>query len=190
MPSASATNTTGETGRNVAVPRSLTVYGCAERATARKCSSISARRSSSTGVGGSSVMWVGIDAAIGSPNDSRHRCSSAPYGSGMGMATPITRSATAEKSHPLTHNRHGTRRDRARPRGALGEDLVELVLVGQQLFRPLPDRGQRVGHQLGEILLELPVPRVGVAPLEVRDRLLGERGEDPQQVGDARLVLF
>ena len=44
-----------------------------------------------TSVGGSSVMCVGIDRASGSPKDSRTRCSALPYGSGIGIATPMVR---------------------------------------------------------------------------------------------------
>lgn len=89
MPSASGTKTTGEIGRNVAVPRSRIRNRGNRAATASRCSSITSRSVASISVGGSSVTWVGIDAAIGSPKSARNFCSSEPYGSAIGIATPI-----------------------------------------------------------------------------------------------------
>ena len=78
MPSASGTNTTGEIGRKVAVPRSRIRKLGNRAATSSRWSSTSRRSASATSVGGSRVTWVGIDEAIGSPNSARYFCSSEP----------------------------------------------------------------------------------------------------------------
>ena len=52
-------------------------------------------RPGSSAVGGSSVTWVGIASASGSPNDARIDCSCEPYGSGIAIATPIEPGTTA-----------------------------------------------------------------------------------------------
>ena len=78
MPWLTATNTTGETGRNVPVPRSRMTYG-GRIADARFSASQTASSSSwSTSVGGISVTWLGTVSAIGSPNSARFSRSSDP----------------------------------------------------------------------------------------------------------------
>ena len=71
MPSASDTNTTGEVGRNVPVPRRCTQNRPTSSAAASRWCSIFSSCSSSTSVGGTSVMWVGIIAAVVSPTAAR-----------------------------------------------------------------------------------------------------------------------
>ena len=67
MPSTTVTNTTGETGRKVPVPRRWTSNAGNSAAASARCASISASSSSVTSVGGTRVMWVGMVAAIASP---------------------------------------------------------------------------------------------------------------------------
>ena len=78
MPSTTDTNTTGDTGWKVPVPRRWMSNGCSDSAIVRRCLSMSSRSSAATSVGGSRVMWVGIDRASGSPKDSRTCCSARP----------------------------------------------------------------------------------------------------------------
>ena len=67
MPSTTDTNTTGETGRKVPVPRSWISKNGSDSAIVRRCFSMLSRSSASTSVGGSRVMWVGMEPASGSP---------------------------------------------------------------------------------------------------------------------------
>ena len=71
MPVDSCTKTTGETGRNVADPRSRISNGSCWRATFSRCSPTTSIPPGLSPVGGSSVTWVGIASANGSPNDER-----------------------------------------------------------------------------------------------------------------------
>ena len=71
MPSTRVTNTTGDTGRNVPVPRRCTRNGSNPPATFARWSSISGSSAGSTSVGGTSVMCVGIIVAVVSPTEVR-----------------------------------------------------------------------------------------------------------------------
>ena len=70
IPSTRLTNTTGETGRKVPVPRRWTQNEPTVAAAALRCSSM-ADSSPGTSVGGTSVMWVGIIDAVASPTEVR-----------------------------------------------------------------------------------------------------------------------
>lgn len=67
MPRTTDTKTTGDTGWKVPVPRRWISNGFSDSAIVRRCFSMSSRSSASTSVGGSSVMWVGMDEASWSP---------------------------------------------------------------------------------------------------------------------------
>ena len=71
MPSAIVTKTTGETGRKVPVPRRWMQKPASRLATSDRCDSMAGSAASSTSVGGTSVMWVGIMLAVVSPTDVR-----------------------------------------------------------------------------------------------------------------------
>ena len=71
MPSATVTKTTGDTGRKVPVPRRWIVNPRSLPATSARCASTCGSAPSSTSVGGTSVMWVGIIVAVESPTDVR-----------------------------------------------------------------------------------------------------------------------
>jgi hypothetical protein len=71
MPSVTATNTTGDTGRNVAVPRIRRKNAACLDATMARWSSITSSWREATSLGGSKVRWVGIASAITSPKDAR-----------------------------------------------------------------------------------------------------------------------
>ena len=71
MPSATVTKTTGETGRKVPVPRRWMSNGSTAAAAAARCSATGSMSAASSSVGGISVMWVGICAAVVSPMEVR-----------------------------------------------------------------------------------------------------------------------
>ena len=71
MPSASVTNTTGETGRKVPVPRRCTVKAVLSAEASARCCSTAGISSGATSKGGISVMWVGIPVAVSSPSSLR-----------------------------------------------------------------------------------------------------------------------
>src|SRR6185312_4116137 len=96
----------------------------------------------------------------------------------------------AEEAHPVHDRGHGLLRHRARPGRAVGQQPVQLGLVGQHLPGALPDRRQRAHHHLGQVLLERAVPGPGVPGREVRDVRPGQCRVDAQQVGHARLGRF
>src|SRR3569833_393416 len=193
IPMASATNTTGDTGRNVPVPRSMIGKGRSCAATARRCRSISSSAAAATRSGGTSVMCVGIERASGSPNDARDCCSSSPYGSGIGIATPLVRSAgsgTAQEPAPIADRLHGVTGDLARAGGAAGQHAGELLFVGEELLGALADGGEGVQDSLGEVLLQRAVALTGIAGLQLRNGRVTQRGVDTQKIGAARLVLL
>ena len=66
-----ATKTTGETGRNVAVPRSRTRNGASRAPTPSRWATRGASASSGTSTGGHNVMWVGMPRATASPSATR-----------------------------------------------------------------------------------------------------------------------
>ena len=141
MPSASVTKTTGETGRNVAVPRSLIRNGGREPRRQRSSRRSSTRSSSGSGssVGGSSVTWVGMEAAIGhrtppgngaTPHrtvldldcdtNRRHRC---------GLPGSAGRAARCAAARRQTCARLCQRNGPHRGRGSALEPLDRLVLL-------------------------------------------------------------
>ena len=71
MPSASITNTTGETGRNVPVPRSRMRKPVFSADACSRCRSIAGTAASSTSNGGISVTCVGMPWAVVSPSSAR-----------------------------------------------------------------------------------------------------------------------
>ncbi len=72
-PRATWMKTTSDSGRNVPVPRSTTSNGVCAAATAAQWLRKAAYVCSSTSVGGSRVMCVGIRHAWGSPKSARRR---------------------------------------------------------------------------------------------------------------------
>jgi hypothetical protein len=78
-----------EVGRKVPVPRRTIGNGCPLSATDSRCATTGAIASSSTSVGGSSVTWLGIRSASGSPKDARFACSSSACGEGIAIDTPM-----------------------------------------------------------------------------------------------------
>src|SRR5919202_5349574 len=76
----------------------------------------------------------------------------------------------------------------ARPLGPGVEDLVQLPRVVQQRVRLLPDGGEALDEDLGEVLFEVAVPLALVRGLDLRDRTPGHGGVDVEEVGDGRLV--
>src|SRR4029453_16706167 len=203
MPSATCTNTTGETGRNVPVPRNTSGNGPASAtATSCRCASILASSPAGTRVGGSSVMCAGIARAVGSPSCSRHACSCAPYGGGTATATPMLRVPIVtdalcgpsvfrrDETDPVVCGGQRFRGDQARLLRAGGQDRVQPLLVGQVRLGLLLERQDEFDHHLGEILLEIAVPVAGVGRLQLGDPAPGQRRVDGQQVRHSRLTLL
>ena len=82
-----------------------------------------------------------------------------------GVAAPLGR---GEEADPVPDGGHGRAGHLPGPGRAVGEHPVELRLVGEHLLGPLPDRGERVDHHLGQVLLERAVAGAGVPLLQVR----------------------
>src|SRR3569833_4538943 len=182
---ASATNTTGDTGRNVPVPRSMIGKGRSCAATARRCTSISSSAAEATRSGGTSVMCVGIERASGSPNDARDRCSSSPYGSGIGIATPMVRSAgsgTAQEPDPIADRLHGVTGGLARAVARDPQSRIELLFVGEELLGALADGGEGVQDGMGEDIIRRALALTGITGLQLRNGRVTQRGVDALKI--------
>ena len=139
------TNTTGETGRNVPVPRSTMSKGWAPALTFSRWATAASMSSSAISVGPSRVTCVGIESASGSPKEARLACSSSPCGAGIAMETPIVGTVATlpnrrQQSDPVTYPGHRGPGHLARPGRALGEDPVQLRGVVEQLGHALLER--------------------------------------------------
>ena len=71
------------------VPREHELERASSRGHRRGARARRRARAAASRVGGSSVRWVGIGRASGSPNRSRALCSCSAQGAGIAMATPI-----------------------------------------------------------------------------------------------------
>src|SRR5438270_4102022 len=101
--------------------------------------------------------------------------------------TPITDSQSGEEPDPVVDLGEGLRRDGL---GLLGADLElagELGRVGRQLPVAFLQRAEVSDQDLGQVRLEVGVPRAGVRVLQLADGPAGDHGERGQQTGAGRL---
>src|SRR6476469_7876268 len=166
IPSDTCTNTTGEIGRKVPVPRSTIENGCPCSATCSRWFTAEASCSSPTSVGGSSVTWVGMQSAKGSPKDARLACSISAWGDGIAIDTPMVGTVATlpnarQQPHSVTHPGHRRDRHLTSPVGAVRQDAVQFCGVVEQLSHPLAEGPDGLDHDLGHGLLEVAVPPAG-----------------------------
>src|SRR6266496_1142164 len=99
---------------------------------------------------------------------SRHR--SSPF-----AALPARSEARSEhETQPVVGPLQGRLGHRAGAFGPGGQDGVQLRLVLQVAERLLPERGDELDHDLGEVLLEVAVPATGILVLELADLASGQ----------------
>src|SRR5450759_4799889 len=180
MPPATWTKTTGEIGRNVPVLRNNMVKGCCASDTRWRCSWISGPSSSAISVGDSSVTWVGIDLAAGSPN-----------GAGTAMDTLIifTRLSLArQEADAVIDPGQGGAGHISGPLGPFSQYAVELARVSQQSKGAVAKWRGGVDDDLGDVLLEVAIASALVVGLQCLDRAPGQCAEDAQEVGDPGLL--